>query len=141
MNHSEGYVRKIIWKKVLRLVGLFCRAPTHLRPLTWLSRRPTEEKVIEEVECGRSTPINLEKDRLIEQFQSTVWEPMTVELVRQRSVIPTCEKYLGQSKTGWRNHENKQKTLEKAAPDRRKHLKNSTSGGKYAKFPFWIGVN
>ena len=64
--------------KVLRLEELFFFwVPILLQPLVWLVCRLTEEKITEEVACGRNAI--MEKARLIERFESTVGQLAVVE--------------------------------------------------------------
>lgn len=79
---------------------------------------------------------NLQKARIIELFERTSENMTVAEWVHENKVGREFEKYLGKSKTGWRNDINKKLIMEKAADDRYKNVKYSTSGNRYKKSPY-----
>ena len=83
---------------------------------------------------------NLEKARIIELYEHAASTRVIIvaELVHKNRVGREFEKYLGKSKTGWRNNNNKMSIFEKAADSKYKHVKYSTSGNKYKKSPFHV---
>ena len=83
---------------------------------------------------------NLEKARIIELHEHAASTRViaVAEWVRENRVGREIEKYLGKSKTGWRNNNSKISIFEKAADSKYKHVKYSTSGNKYKKSPFRV---
>ena len=66
-------------------------------------RRSNRSRII------RKKHSNIEKVRVIENFEKTCGELTVVEWVRQTRIGREHEKHLGKSKTGWRNDHNKKK--------------------------------
>ena len=55
---------------------------------------------------------------MIKKCENACGDRTVAEWVRQMKTGTECEKFLGKSKTGWRNDHNKKSMFEKAVSDR-----------------------
>lgn len=76
---------------------------------------------------------NREKACIVDKYENACGNLTVAEWAREINLGKEYEKFLGKSKTVWRNETNMKNVLEKAASDQCKNMKHSTSGNKCKK--------
>ena len=148
-NNNMRIISDIIMEKVPK--NIHAKPPALVKGAILINSTGGTSSIVNNSKGGDSQKINyrnflwkkytnLEKACIIElcEHAASTRVITVVEWVRENRVGRKFEKYLGKSKTGWRNNNNKISIIEKAADSKYKHVKYSTSGNKYKKFPFRV---